>query len=136
MTSILKNVYIDKLDEIANKYNNTRHRTIKMRSEFKVGSHVRTSKYKNIFAKGYVINWSEEVVIKKLKTLCLGHMLIVILMEKKFLQRVNKNNCKKTNPKDFRTEKVIKRKGDKLFAKWKEYVKYRWNEYHNNLKYQ
>ena len=125
MTSILKNVYIDKLDEIANKYNNTRHRTIKMRSEFKVGSHVRTSKYKNIFAKGYVINWSEEVVIKKLKTLCLGHMLIVILMEKKFLQRVNKNNCKKTNPKDFRTEKVIKRKGDKLFAKWKEYVKYR-----------
>ena len=136
MTSILKNVYIDKLDEIANKYNNTRHRTIKMRSEFKVGSHVRTSKYKNIFAKGYVINWSEEVVIKELKTLCLGHMLIVILMEKKFLQRVNKNNCKKTNPKDFRTEKVIKRKGDKLFAKWKEYVKYRWNEYHNNLKYQ
>ena len=136
MTSILKNVYIDKLDEIANKYNNTRHRTIKMRSEFKVGSHVRTSKYKNIFAKGYVINWSEEVVIKKLKTLCRGHMLIVILMEKKFLQRVNKNNCKKTNPKDFRTEKVIKRKGDKLFAKWKEYVKYRWNEYHNNLKYQ
>ena len=136
MTSILKNVYIDKLDEIANKYNNTRHRTIKMGSEFKVGSHVRTSKYKNIFAKGYVINWSEEVVIKKLKTLCLGHMLIVILMEKKFLQRVNKNNCKKTNPKDFRTEKVIKRKGDKLFAKWKEYVKYRWNEYHNNLKYQ
>ena len=105
MTSILKNVYIDKLDEIANKYNNTRHRTIKMRSEFKVGSHVRTSKYKNIFAKGYVINWSEKVVIKKLKTLCCEHMLIVILMEKKFLQRVNKNNCKKQIQKTLELKK-------------------------------
>ena len=105
MTSILKNVYIDKLDEIANKYNNTHHRTIKMRSEFKVGSHVRISKYKNIFAKVYVINWSEEVVIKKLKTLCRGHMLTVILLEKKFLQRVNKNNCKKQIQKTLELKK-------------------------------
>ena len=72
MTSISKNVYIDKLDEIVNKYNNTYHRTIKMKSvdvkdntyinsgeevsdqnpQFKIGDHVRKSKYKNIFAKG------------------------------------------------------------------------------------
>ena len=88
MTSISKNVCIDKLDSIVNKYNNTYHSTVKMNSvdvkssayidfnkeinkedtKFEVVDHVRISKYKNIFAKGYVSNWSEEVfVIKKVK---------------------------------------------------------------------
>ena len=86
MTSISKNVYIDKLDDIVNKYNNTYHSTIKMKPvdvkpstyivsskkindknpKFKVCDTVRISKYKNNFAKGYLPNWSEEVfVIKK-----------------------------------------------------------------------
>ena len=76
MTSISKNVYIDKLDDIVNEYNNTYHRTIKMKPvdvkdntyidsskevndknpKFKVGDLVRISKYKNIFAKGYTPN--------------------------------------------------------------------------------
>ena len=81
-------MYIDKLDDILNKYNNTYHRTIKMkpvdvkrnmyidfnkgnnkeRPKFKVGDHWRISKYKNIFAKGYIPNWSEEVfLVKKVK---------------------------------------------------------------------
>ena len=73
MTSISQNVYIDKLDDIVNEYNNTYHRTIKMKPidvkdntyidkevnnkdlKFKVGDHVRISKYKNIFAKGYTL---------------------------------------------------------------------------------
>ena len=80
MTSISKNVYIDQLYDILNEYNNTYHTTIKMKPidtskeinnkdpKFKVGDHVRISKYKNIFAKGYMPNWSEEVfVIKKVK---------------------------------------------------------------------
>ena len=88
MTAISKNVYIDKLDDIVNEYNNTYHTTIKMKTidakdntyintdkdtndkdpKFKVGDHVRISKYKNIFAKGYTPNWFEEVfVIKKVK---------------------------------------------------------------------
>ena len=88
MTSISKNVYIDKLDDIVDEYNNTYHTTIKMKpadvkdntyinddkeinnkdSKFKVGDSVRISKYKNIFTKGYIPNWSEEVfVIKKVK---------------------------------------------------------------------
>ena len=88
MTSISKNVYIDKLDDIVNEYNNTYHTTIKMKPidvkdktyvntdketndkdpKFKVGDRVRISKYKNIFAKDYTPNWSEEVfVIKKVK---------------------------------------------------------------------
>ena len=86
MTSISKNVYIDKLDDIVNEYNNKKHRTIKMKPidvkdntyitfdkevndqgpKFKVDDHVRISKCKNIFAKGYTPNWSEEVfAIKK-----------------------------------------------------------------------
>ena len=47
--------------------------------KFKVGEHVRISKYKNIFAKGYTPNWSEEIfVIKKFKTRFHGHMLLMI----------------------------------------------------------
>ena len=85
-----KNVYIDKLDDIVSEYNNTYHRTIKIRSvdvknntcvdskkevndkdpKFKVGEHVRISKYKNIFAKGYTANWSEEVfIVSKIKNI-------------------------------------------------------------------
>ena len=88
MTSISKIVYIDKLDNIVDEYNNTYHTAIKMKPidvkdntyintskeinnkdpKFKVGDHVRISKYKNIFAKGYMPNWSEEVfIIKKVK---------------------------------------------------------------------
>ena len=76
------------LDDFVNKYNNTVHRSIKMKPidvtsdsyaeynedsnekdpKFKVGDHVRISKYKNIFAKGYTQNWSEEVfVVSKIK---------------------------------------------------------------------
>ena len=88
MTSISKNVYINKLDDIVDEYNNTYHITIKMKPidvkdntyintdkeandkdpKLKVGDRVKISKYKNIFAKGYTPNWSEEVfVIKKVK---------------------------------------------------------------------
>ena len=88
MTSISKNEYIDKLDNTVKEYNNTYHTLIKMKPldvkdntyidfknesndknpKFKVGDHVRISKYKNIFAKGYMPNWSEEIfIIKKIK---------------------------------------------------------------------
>ena len=91
MTAILKNVYFDALNDIVNEYNNTYHRTIKMKPidvksdsfaeyneksngkdpKFEVGDHVRISKYKNIFAKGYTPNWSEEIfVVKKSKVYC------------------------------------------------------------------
>ena len=48
-------------------------------------------------------------------------MLLVILTEKKLLERFTKNNCKKTNVKEFRVETVIKRKDDELYATWKGY---------------
>ena len=82
MTAVSKNVYTDKLDDIINEYNNTYHRTTNMKPiednrytdyndkdpKFKVCDHVRKSKCKNIFAKGFIPNWSEELfVIKELK---------------------------------------------------------------------
>ena len=113
MTSVSKNVYIDKLDDMVDEYNNTYHRTIKMKPidvkdntyidfkkevndkdpKFKVGDHVRISKYKNIFAKGYTPNWSEEVfVISKIKIQLHGHMLLMISMVKKLLELFMKKN--------------------------------------------
>ena len=59
------------------------------------------------------------MITKKLKILCRGHILLVILMVKKCLELFMKQQ--KTNQKEFRTEKVIKRKGDKLYAKWEGY---------------
>ena len=88
MTVISKSVYYDVLDDIVNKYNNTVHKTIKMKPiditcdsyakynedfnkkdpRFKLGDHVRISKCKNIFAKGYAPNWLEEVfVVSKIR---------------------------------------------------------------------
>ena len=72
--------------------------------------------YKNVFAKDYVPNWSEQVLcLKKLKVLCRGHMLLVIIKANKLLERFMKKNCKnKSKNAEFRVEKVIKRKSDKL----------------------
>ena len=66
-------------------------------SKFKVGDNVRISKYKNSFAKGYVLNWFEEVfVIKKVKnTVPWTYVKIEILTEKKLLECFIKKNCKK-----------------------------------------
>ena len=90
MTSISKNVHIDKLDDIMNNYNNAYHSTIKMKPadvksntciqsskeindrdlKFETGDIVKISKSKNIFAKGFTPNWSEEVfVINKVKNI-------------------------------------------------------------------
>ena len=47
---------------------NTMKIQIKKTPKFKVGDNVRISKYKNIFAKGYTPNWSEEVfIVSKIK---------------------------------------------------------------------
>ena len=94
MTAISKNVYFDVLNDIVDEYNNTHHKTIKMKPinvksdsfaeynedskekdpKFKVGDHVRISKYKNIFAKGYAPNWIEEIFVAKKKNTYLGRM--------------------------------------------------------------
>ena len=90
--------------------------------KFKVGDHVRISKYKNIFAKGYTPNWSEEVfVISKIKNTAPWTYVINDLNGEKIIGTFYEKELQKTNQKEFRIEKVIKRKGDKLYVKWKGY---------------
>ena len=131
MTSISKNVYIDKLNDIVNEY----HTTIKMKPidvkdntyintdkeinnkdpKFKVGDHVRISKYKNIFAEGFTPNWSEEVfVIKKVKNTVPWTYVINDLNGEEITGTFYEKELQKTNQEEFRIEKVIKRKGDQI----------------------
>ena len=68
------------------------------------------------------IGLKKFLLLQKLKIMCHGHVLLTILMEKKLLEHFTKMNCqKKKSRKEFRIEKVIKRKGDKLYVKWKGY---------------
>ena len=142
MTSISKNVYIDILDDIVDEYNNTYHTAIKMKPidvkdntyintdkeinnkdpKFKVDDLVRISKYKNIFAKGYMPNWSEEVfVIKKVKNTVPWTYVINDLNGEEITGTFYEKELQKTNQEEFRIEKVIRRKGDKLYVKWEGY---------------
>ena len=147
MTAISKNVYINKLNDIVDEYNNTYHRAIKMKpvdvkdntyidsmelrsgkevnnkdSKFKVGDYGRISKYKNIFAKGYMPNWSEEVfVISKIKNTVPWTYVINDLNGEEIIGRFYEKELQKTIQKEFRIKKVLTKKGDKLYVKWKGY---------------
>ena len=89
---------------------------------FKVGDHVRISKYKNIFSKGYTPNWSEKnFVVNKIKNIVPWTYVINDLNGKEITGTFYEKELQKTNQKEFRIEKVIKRKGDKLYVKYKGY---------------
>ena len=124
-------MYIDKIDDIVSEYNNTYHRTTKMKPvdvkdntyidfekevndkdpKFKVGDHVRISKYKNIFAKGYTPNWSEEVfVIKKVKNTVPWTYIINDFNGEEIIGTLYGKELQKTNQQEFRIEKVIKKR--------------------------
>ena len=142
MTAISENLYFDVFNDIVNKYSNTIHRTIKMKPievsddsyakynedfnkknpKFKVGDHGRISKYKNIFAKGYASNWSEEVfVVSKIKNTAPWTYVISDLNGEEITGSFYEKDLQKTSQEEFRIEKVLKRKGDKLYVKWKGY---------------
>ena len=122
MTAISKNVYFDVLNDIADEHNNTYHRTIKMKPidvgddsfaeyneesnekdpKFKVGDHVRISKYRNIFAKGYAPNWSEEsFVVKKIKNIVPWTYVISDLNKEEIVGVFMKKNCRKLIKKNL-----------------------------------
>ena len=108
MTSVSKNMYIDKLDDIVNKYNNPYHNAIKMKPvdvksntyidfnsknneedpKFVIGDHRWISKYKNILAKGDTPNWSENIfMIKKVKNTVPWAYVIINLNGEEIVQR-------------------------------------------------
>ena len=126
------------LDNIVNKCNNAVHRTIKMKPidvrddsyaeynkdfnkkdpKFKVGDDVRISKYQNIFVKGYTLNWSEEVfVVSEIKITVPWTYVINDLIREKIIGTFYEKELQKTNQKELRTEKAIK-KGGKSYIKW------------------
>ena len=139
MTSVSKNAYIDKLDDIVNRYNKTCHITIKVKPVDVNQTHILTQLKKLItkilnfksvillgfqnlktFLQGYTPYWSEEVfVIKKVKKV-LCHV-VNDLNGEEIVGTFYKNELQKTNQKEFRIKKVIKRKGDKLCVKLKGY---------------
>ena len=134
MTAVSKNVYFDVLYDIANKYHNKVHQTTKMKlidaisdsyaecnkdsnkkdPKFKVGDHVRISKYKNIFAKGYFQNWSEVFVVSKIKNTVPWTHVISDLNCEPITGSFYEKELQKTKQGKIIIEKIIKRKGDKI----------------------
>ena len=119
------------INDIVKEYNNAYHKTIKMKPihvkdntyidsmevssskevndkdpKFKVGYHVRISKYKNIFAKGYTPNWSEEVfLIKKIKNTVLRTYVNNDINGDEIIGTFYEKQLQKTNQQEFRIEK-------------------------------
>ena len=127
MTAISKNVYFDVLNDIVNKYNNTFHRTIKMKPiDVKSDSYLQynvdlkqviISKYQNTKT-----NQSEEVfVVSKIKKTVPWNYVINDLNGEEITGTFYEKELQKPNQKEFRIEKVIKRKGNKLYVRWKDY---------------
>ena len=130
------------LGDIVNKYKNTVHRTIKIKPidvmgdsytkshenfnkkdrKFNVGDHVRISKYENIFAKGYTPDWSEQAfVVSKNKNTVPWTYIVNDLNGEETIGSFYEKEMQKTSQEEFRIEKVLKKKGDKLYVKWKRY---------------
>ena len=126
MTTVGKNVYSNVLDDIVDKCNNTWHSSIKMKPKdvtddslvehseesnkkdpkFKAGDHVRISKYKNIFAKGYTPSWSEEIfVVKNIKNTVPWTYVISDLNREEIVGSFYEKELQKTDQKEFRIEK-------------------------------
>ena len=90
--------------------------------KFKAADHVRISKYKNIFAKGYTPNCSEEVLaVSKIKNTFPWTYVISDLNGEEIVGTFFEKELQRTNQKAFRIERIIKRKGKKLYVKWKGY---------------
>ena len=125
MTSISKNVYLNKLDDIVNKYNNAYHWTIKMKPvdknpgmyfdfnkesnkegpKFKVGDNVRISKYENIFGKVSIPNWTGEVfLMKNIKNIVPWTYVISDLKDEETVGRLYEKKLQKTNQKELRVK--------------------------------
>ena len=138
MTAISKIVYFDVLDYIVDGYNNTYHKTIKMKPvdvgddsfaeyneesnekdpKFKVGDHVRISNCKNEFVKDiHLIGVKKSLLLKKIKNAVPWIYVISDVNGEEIVGSFSEKELQKTNQKEFRMEKAIKRKGNKLYVK-------------------
>ena len=104
------NAYIDFSKEVNDK-----------NAKFKLNDHVRISKYKNIFAKGYTPDWSKVFMIKGVKNRVSWTCVISDLSGEEIIGTFYEKELQKTNQQTFRIEKGVKRKGNKLYVNWKGY---------------
>ena len=106
-TDVKSNTYIDSIKEINNRD-----------PKFKIDDLVRISKFKNVFARSYAPNWSGEVfVIKKVKNTVPWTYVVNDHNREVIVGTFYEKELQKTNQKEFKIEKVIKRKGAKLYVK-------------------
>lgn len=138
--------WINILRDLIQDYNKTKHRTIKMapievnsknvekhllrtvfkfknhlmKNKFKIGDFVRISRYKGVFEKGYIPNWSPEIF----EVVAVNNKFPVTYRIKDYQNQIiagrfYENELQKTaDHSAFLIEKVLKRKGDKFFVKW------------------
>ena len=104
------NAYIDFSKEVNDK-----------NAKFKLDDHVRISKYKNIFAKGYTPDWSKVFMIKGVRNRVSWTCVISDLSGEENIGTFYEKELQKTNQQTFRIEKGVKRKGNKLYVNWKGY---------------
>ena len=123
MTSVSEIVYIHNLDDIVNI---KIHITAQLKESLKtLMMKILSLKLLILLLLIYVPNWFEEVfVIKKVKNTVPWTYVISDLKGEEIIGTFYEKELQKTNEKEFRAEKVIKRKGDKLYIKWKGYDSY------------
>ena len=110
------------VDVKSNTYNDSIKKINNKDPKFKIGDTVRISNNKIIFAKDYTPNWFEEIfVIKKVKHTVLQTYIINDLNGEEIVGAFYEKEVEKANQKELTIEKVVKRKGDKLYVKWKGY---------------
>ena len=78
---------------------------IKKNSKFRVGDHVRISKYKNIFTKGYSQNWIEEIFVVKKNRNTVPWTYVISKMKLKLNNLFMKKNCRKQIRKNLELKK-------------------------------
>ena len=143
-------IWIKDLDKLVKVYNNSYHRTIKMKPidaskksnenivrknynfeitdnklKFSIGDKVRVSLLKNTFEKGYTSNWSEQIyIIDDIKSSNVHYYYLKDLNEEKLDGMFYQEELLKTNMKEndlYIIEKIIKKVGNKYLIKWKGY---------------
>ena len=143
-------IWIKDLNKLVKEYNNSYHRSIKMKPvdaskksnenivrknynfeiitnkrKFKIGDKVRISLLKNTFEKGYTSNWSEQIyVIYDIKSSNVHYYYLKDLNGNKIDGMFYQEELLKTNMKEndlYIIEKIIKKFGNKYLVKWKGY---------------
>ena len=142
MTAISKNVYFDVLDDTVNKCNNTVHKTIKIKPIEVTDDSILTT-MKILIRKTLILKLVTMLEFQNIKTFLLKNVPQIGQMKVFFTSKIKKTvpwtyiisdlngeeitgsfyekELQKTSQKEFRIEKVLKRKGDKLYVKWKGY---------------